>query len=379
MKKVLYLLLILMFSQYNYESDIESKMTQKSSMDPHSPGIGKTGPWSEGWYYRITDHENNRVIACIGGIYLSPETEYEPGIELPGYIAILISTGSGGPLTVYEAFPENIIMYSHGEPVSSNPGYFTPADFEWKAEGFGTITQDYVDLNIPGVVELQADFSNRIPWMYKKHASPEGLLAFLPDLPLHWYVYSLGSETDYEITIFEDDEEIALDGNGYAHQEKNWANSFPGSWIWTQGVNEDNTVQYVLSGGVVDSGSPEKTLWIVGYFSENLQWDFRGSDLGTSFETNFDACSGTFNLTAKNPLHTLIINVKADLNTFNHVAIPTEEGFKSDAVESFEATTTIEAYIHYPFGGLSVIEKLVEKRVLHNASLEFGGDYQCGE
>ena len=58
-------------------------------------------------------------------------------------------------------------------------------------------------------------------------AGPEGWLTHLNILPLHWFVYSIGSKGTYSWT----ESNNSFSGQALAHQEKNWGKSFPPGWV----------------------------------------------------------------------------------------------------------------------------------------------------
>lgn len=344
--------------------------------DPHVP-LGR-GPWFEGWYTRITDVDGDRSLAVIVGSHLPTGQEYEPGGCLPGYIEILFSDGNGASVAVFEAFPECTYALVVGEPVDRSPGLHDGSNFEWVAEGYGSINQDEIDVELPGMARVWAQVSNRVSWSGTfGELGPEGLLAGLP-LPMHWHVHSLGSTAQYEYEAFDEDAGgVLVQSRGYAHQEKNWGNAFPRAWMWVEGISANNESQLVLGGGRLAVGPVEFRPWIVGYHSPSLSWDFSFADLGTVIRTNVDACHGTFEMLARTPTRTLDVHAFAPLESFGSVGIPSMEGFVSDgAIESFSATIEVKAYEHTPWEGLFGRGELVEEQIFTNAVLEFGGDYR---
>lgn len=337
----------------------------------------RKGPWFEGWYTRITDVDGKRSVAVIGASYLPEGMSYCPGLKMPGYLAVLISEGEGDITRVYETFPQNTTFIQWEEPLFENSYFMIPGDFEWSAENYGRITQDMIEINMPGVLDVSVNsFHNPIPWNSIIHGlGPEGLIQFLCLAPVHWYVFSIGSDTDcYRLSIHGDIEYEIFSGMGYVHQEKNWGKAFPPSWIWAEGINHDNTSQFALSGGKLGPGSYLPEAWLVGYRSPCVHWDFRPSIFGTVFESVINACSGYFKLTARNHRRRLVIEATAPVETFSPVSIPTVSGFEPDgAVESFSATVEISAY----WSSLSEREILIDRRFFYNAGLEFGSGFMC--
>lgn len=378
---IIILLLTLLINCYdeNTNNKVQSKNEiidiRKSPMNPHIPP--KNNSWFEGWYYRITDNINSRTIAVVVGSYIPEHVEYIPGKKLQGYLAIIIQE-KNSTMKVYERYLENTYLISNGDYLLKKSNFSSPADFEWRAEGIGYLSQDSVDLNIKDSISLQITGGERIPWnKMVKESGPEGVLNFVPSLPLHWYVYSLGTETEYDIKLY--DNNRTLNGSGFMHQEKNWGVEFPEAWIWSQGVSDNNSSHFSLSGGIVSMTGISITTWLVGYFSDKIKWDFKIIEPGTIFDWDINACEGKFNFIAKTPVRTLKVKAYAPIDSFETISIPTENGFEPGAVESFRSTIEISAYTHDPLFGLFGFENLIERKIFRNAALEFGGDYRCGE
>ena len=340
-----------------------------SSNNPHVPP--GPGPWFEGWYTRVSDINGSRSIAIICASHLPKGETYVPGVFLPGYINILISEGDGSPTLSYTVFPEKTMALVDGRPVVKNPRLGSPADFEWVAEGYGNITEDSVDISIPGVLDIHFKTKNRIPWNERFfEARPEGLLSLLP-LPLNWHIHSLGSDAEYEYTIFGDEGASTTTGAGYAHQEKNWGAGFPVGWVWTQGIAEDNQAHFVATLANVEIGPIGLDAWLAAYRSASIAWDFRFNAPGTVLHIELDACEGTLYLEATDSNRRLTIDAIAPPDTFGDVSIPTQDGFAPESGgESFSATITVSAYD---------ANVLLEERVFYNAALEFGAGYVCRE
>lgn len=344
--------------------------------NPHAPA--GPGPWFEGWYTRISDQDGSRSLAVIVGSHLPEGEEYQPGECLPGYIQILFSEGDGFPVQTYEAFPECTYALIDGKPVDRTQTRNAQSDFEWTGIGYGTITEDTIDLAIPGAARVWARFFQRLSWgSIFGGIGPEGLLGLMP-LPMHWYVYSLGSVAEYEYeTLTGDHIGVLIEGMGYAHQEKNWGTAFPRAWMWLEGIRPENQSHIVSGGGILSIGPMSFRPWILGYHSPSLSWDFNFAKLGTIFEKEIDACKGYFHLIARTPTRTLDITATGPKGSFASIGIPSTEGFVSNgAIESFSATIEVKAYRHGPLTGLFGPGRLVEKQVFTNAVLEFGAEYQ---
>ncbi len=355
-------------------------LTPASENDPHLPD--SPGPWFEGWYTRVTDVGGSRSVAVITASHLPKGVNYVPGMDLPGYVNVLIGEGDGARTLSFTAFPDRTMALVNGEPVSANPVPGTPTHFEWVADGpqaFGTVTEDSVDIRIPDVVEIRIQTANRIPWDVENPlAGPEGFLTSLP-LPLHWYIQSLGSDAEYEYTLYGEGGPETFSGTGYAHLEKNWQKEFPIGWVWAQGIAPGNEAQFVASIAKVDLGNGNIIdPWIVGYRSPGLSWNFQFFIPGQTATTLMDPCAGTFYMKLRDPFRTLIFDASAPPGSFGDVSIPTEDGFITQkGGESFSATVEVTASWHIPLGDLAEVEFPIEQRVFRNAVLEFGNGFVC--
>ncbi len=352
---------------HNWNIINDPDLAPGSSNNPHTPT--GPGPWFEGWYTRVTDIGGSRSIAIIGASSLPKGEYFTPGQYLPGYINILISEGDGKPTLSYSVYPENTMSLIDGIPVSANPKPYSISEFEWIAEGFGIITQDSININIPDVVEVHIQTRNRLPFnVFTPETGPYGTIDLLP-LPLRWWIQSLGSDAQYEYTIHDGGTFETVNGVGYAHLEKNWGTAFPIGWIWAQGIAEDNQAQFVMSTAEVDFGFFSINSWIAAFRSPILQWDFMFNMPEVQVYMEQDACEGYFLFEITDPTRQLIIDASAPPNTFGAVSIPSPEGFTPDSgLESFSATVHVHAYEN----GL-----LLEHQIFSNAALEFGTAFTC--
>jgi hypothetical protein len=333
-------------------------------------------PWHQGWYTRITDKDGTS-IAVIGATQYLPSSSIPQDTYLPGYLAVIVRDQN--QTKIYESFPEKTFFTNNRNLVLDDPTSSSWEEFSWHSTENGvitsTITNTSIAVMIPGGIEVHADLGPRlpynatIPWL-----GPEGLVEFLPIIPLHWFVSSLGSQASYTYTML-DVQGTKVESSGYAHQESNWGTTFPPAWIWSEGINATNSRQFALSGGELTINGTALTTWLVAYHSPIIQWQFRPTLPGTEYITSIDACSGTFSITAKDLLRKLVINATAQPDTFIDVSVPKENDFSPGAVESFAAAVTVKGYIKLPWLG----DVLVDRYQFTNAALEFGAGYMCSE
>lgn len=97
-------------------------------------------------------------------------------------------------------------------------------------------------LDIP--LNFEATTTCSTPWSRSSwvSSSPESWLGYLP-LPLHWHVHSLSSHTSFTLELPSHAKQHLRDheGEGVAHEEKNWANSFPSAHVWCQARSPPST------------------------------------------------------------------------------------------------------------------------------------------
>ncbi|MBW1670597.1 MAG: hypothetical protein JRJ40_04195 [Deltaproteobacteria bacterium] len=328
------------------------------------------GPWFQGWYTRITD-ANGASIAVVGATQYLPGTPIPDYFYLPGYLAVIIC--DHGLTKVYETFPERTAFWNNRTSVLEDPESPYWEEFFWYSEENGVITNEYIDVSIPGGIDVEVSLGPRLPYdSTDPWFGPEGLVEFLPFVPLHWFVYSLGSDATYTYTLL-DEEGDTVSGSGFAHQESNWGVIFPPAWVWAEGINSDNSRQFSLSGGELMLGDTSLTTWFVAYRSPLIKWQFRPTLPGTEYITSIDSCAGSFSIIAKDSFRTLVITAHAPQESFFDVSVPTEDGFVLGAEESFSAEVSIRGYIKWPWFG----DILIDSYQFSGAALEFGAGYMC--
>eukprot|EP01097_Dermamoeba_algensis_P001696 TRINITY_DN1638_c0_g1_i2.p1 TRINITY_DN1638_c0_g1~~TRINITY_DN1638_c0_g1_i2.p1 ORF type:complete len:386 (-),score=66.37 TRINITY_DN1638_c0_g1_i2:77-1234(-) len=352
-----------------------SGVAQCSEYDPHI--FPTHGPWFEGWYTRIIDIQNHRSVAVINAQFIS--TKGVPS----GYAMVAYATNDSA-LQVQEAFPVFETTDCSGASITKNPQLSSPPCFLTRSHN----SQDCaVVMNTtaigPSLAQSQTQFSVRInsrttftatmkdPVLWDKYGfGPEGIAVKVPLLGLYWYVYSLGSRVEYELRV----DNMVWKGVGLAHQEKNWGDQFPSAWIWLQGVSQDQHVHFALAGGPKKLGPVEPKLWLIGYRSPSLTWNFNPQRVGAVYHDVEDPCSGNFTITAEWLNRKLVVRATAPPSSFQNCLYgPTSAGFRPLCLESFVASIDIEAYNTNLSGG----EVLLEKYTLPSSALEFGGKFTC--
>jgi hypothetical protein len=335
-------------------------------------------PWFHGWYTRITDRDGSGSIAVIGASQDLPDESTGRGDgALPGYLAIIIE--QDGAIEIHESFPERTYVETN-RPFTQESGDFADwtenwSEFEWSADGYGHISNESIRVSIPGGVQVTAElarphrWNDRIPWL-----GPEGVVEFFQFVPLHWLVYSLGSYAHYTLERAEE-RGGTTEHTGIAHQEANWGEIFPPAWIWAQAVSPDNSRQIALAGGELAFERATLTTWLAAFHSPTIAWEFRPTIPGTRYTTTMAPCEGTFRLSASDFARALEIEAAAPASSFVDLSIPTAEGFRRGAAESFAATIHAEAFVRVSKDEV----RLIDQFRFTGAALEFGGAYRCDD
>jgi hypothetical protein len=210
----------------------------------------------------------------------------------------------------------------------------------------------------------------RIPWDPKDHG-PEGrwIYALGNLIPLHWYVYSLASPATLKMQFGE----LTATTPGWAHVEKNWGRGFPAYWLWAQVHSAD--VQLVVAGG--DLGFPEGHLKKMAPDSILLMFKSKQTELSWSpldslmhplRIVELDAKRGILRLSVMKQQQRIEVKFEAAVSSFAPVQCPTEDGFRSYSVESFQAKATVHVY-------KGTDSFAIETHELNAAALEFGGQW----
>lgn len=344
--------------------------------DPHLfPAVG---PFMEGWYARMIDFESNHSFGILFGQVLlrreGPHFKYYP----LNMLSFIHSKGDGRSMESFAVYPpsEDIEVTVQGKPVTSDPDFKSPANFEWKAKPYGyfRVNENETRFNFTNVegVSFIGVLGPPQPWG-PDGEGPEGWLDHVPFLPLHWFVYSLGSELINYNWVNDKTGELLRGRQGLVHQEKNWGNSFPPAWIWAEGVDGPSGSSFAVSLGVLGLETFEIPAHLIGYRSSAVTLNFKPTD---SVLTKYiDGCNGSMNATVTGLVHKLEFEIHAPPSTLQTCLLgPTLDGFAPVCVESYIAIATFHVY-KLTLSGY----ELVETWTFNMSALEFGGIYLCQE
>lgn len=422
-----------------------------------------SGTYFNGWFLRSVDVENRSSFCVIfGSLRLKSgdgiATESSAGYT-SHYLGLSYLDAEGKTHTInYFPDPEAVSITSdNGEQPKRWPDRFTDADFRWAVAGVGEVVVNssggHLRFKIPGL-EVAATFGARRPWNKKKpnDSCPEGWLTHTGLLPLHYFVHSFGSDTEYELIP---DGAPPVQGHSLTHFEANYGDVFPTGWVWAQGcsitpmqtqntqsntetdttnsntntkTHVENSARYgvepdidveknekfhsdrkVHSEGHIDSYIHEKTCtairyaalsgkrthfvltggrfvigplttnqWVLAYRSDDIEWDFRTTDLDKVEKHVLSYAEGRLKVTAKSRCGKRImeIDIHAPPDSFGEaIFVPTHAGWSNSpgCVESYAATATLKCYKKE---NKRADMQLIEEVVMPLSALEFGGLFQ---
>jgi hypothetical protein len=330
-----------------------------SLYDPHP--YPAAGPFFEGWYTRIVSDQES-TFGFLFGRVLPAATNLEPPI-----VVSLLRGGSKGSVDAVNCFPASSIVTVKGKAVSHAPDFRSASEFEWRSSAGSIIVDAHMTaVNLScGSVQLSARIGPPRAWG-QGGLGPAGALDALP-LPLHWFVYSLGSRVE-SFEWRDAASNFTEVGTGWAHAEKNWGHAFPPAWTWAQAFEPQRGVAFAWSGGLL---APDIVAHLVGYRNEPAGISLNFHPPSAIGSATVDGCGGTATLRIKDLLAntTLEATVSTRPSSLSTCLLcPSTGGFVPMSVESYDATVHVRAWSH---------GRLVEDIVLRSGALEFGGGYLC--
>lgn len=335
------------------------------------------GPWFEGWYIRITDSQSDSSYALIVASQTHKQELIKNKKSLPGYLAVL-KQEQNTKTESFESFPQETTILNNGLPFDFTQGGQNE-NFQWQATNQGWLTSEGFHLLIPGKIELKGKIKNRKAWdPYSSEWGPEGYGTFLKFIPLHWFVYSLGSEIEYTVKLFNSDgtftEKTSI---GVAHIEKNWGKVFPEAWMWVQGYDAKTESSLALAGGILRLAQIPIKTYLVGFRSLKVEAYFQlGQMFDFEFQDVIDPCRGEFKIRMTNGEHIMILKAKADPKSFASVSIPTKNGYETrGGIESFTTDIDVEIHNNNWVKDFVSVSSLIEKVKFKKAALEFGAAF----
>lgn len=259
---------------------------------------------------------------------------------------------------------------------------FDEGSFSWSGANSDLITWRVQHQDFAFVASTTGRSVHWIP--SEASSTPAGYLANFP-LPIQWHVHSLDTPCLFDLSIRPNKGEARLlkrdtHGTASVHCEKNWAVSFPDSYIWLQARDHDSRTGVCVAGG---SLLPGIQAFLIGYqgtkghahsFSPPTSTSILGFSLGTTaaIEYREDADSKVV-IAVKGWFTSLIITATAPCGTFFPLSAPLRTGHaRGYTVQSFAAEISVQKRQRSSLWGRWV-ETGTQRFAM--GSLEFGGNF----
>ena len=345
--------------------------------NPYNPHVSPTkGPFVEGWYSRILDFESNHSFGILFGRVMSRDKDPFFGrYALNNVVSLFHSRGDDSSMEVFRGSPssDDVKVTSQGKLVTMEPDFKSSASFEWEAKSYGffQVNEQETRFNFTNIngVSFIGILGAPNPWgPYGE--GPEG---WTDEYPLHWYVYSLGSELINYNWVNEQTGEMLRGRQGVVFQQKVWGTTFPLAWVWAQGFHWASRASFALSLGVLGTAGFSKPIHLIGYRSSAITLNFRPSN--SRLRKNINECSGVVSATVTSHTHQLEFEINAPPSSFQAGLLRLNENdFSPVCVETYIASAFFHVYKR-----TQQRYELIESGEFHLAALELGGLYVCQE
>lgn len=176
-------------------------------------GNGKTGPFFEGWYFKLVDADETFRYCIIPGVYLSKN-------PADTHAFIQFMDGVSGE-SIYQPYPYSDFNFSEkGFEVQIGENRFSSHTIH--------VDIDHPDLKVMG----DLNFEGLTPWPVSlRSPGIMGWYGWVPGMECYHGVVSLNHTIQGRLQI--NANQIDFSG-GAGYIEKDWGKSFPKAWIWMQ-------------------------------------------------------------------------------------------------------------------------------------------------
>lgn len=176
-------------------------------------GKHKKTNFFEGWYFKLVNKDESRVLAFIPGIALGEEDKHNHSF-------VQVLDGNNTDYT-YCRYSKNSFSYS-------NTNFKVQIDNNEFSLDKIKLDLVYDNLKITGII----NFKNIIKWKDTLvNPGSMGFYNYLPFMECYAQVCAVDGDTSGELSI--NGETIDFNG-GKVYIEKNWGKSFPTEWLWIQ-------------------------------------------------------------------------------------------------------------------------------------------------
>ena len=176
-------------------------------------GAGKSGPFFEGWYFKLVSADGVHRISVIPGIYLGKD-------HTDDHAFIQLIDGVSGHSDFY--------------PFSLDQFSFQPGKMDLRI-GENHFTRNHIslDLNQPNMrLTGSVDYSSQYPWPVSVFSpGVMGWYAWVPGMECYHGIVSMDHALSGSLTMNGKSLDFTA-GRGY--MEKDWGRAMPSAWIWMQ-------------------------------------------------------------------------------------------------------------------------------------------------
>lgn len=182
----------------------------------------------EGYFWRMTDAANGRVVVALCGVNRSP-------------------TGTWATVAV-AAEPGGFVR-----SIAAPGAWADPASYRVEVPGVLTADEDGLRVDLGPDAKVDASFTDRFRWPLRTAGG--GVFSALPLLGQYWHPHVLDARVSGTATVGDAAADPwRLDG-ARLYAEKNWGRGFPEFWWWGQAQGfDDPDVTVVFTGGVLQFG-----------------------------------------------------------------------------------------------------------------------------
>lgn len=190
------------------------------------------GAEMEGYFWRVTDTSNQRVVVILCGINRHPDGDWAT-------VAVAAEPGR---------FVRSAVL---DDAYAATDSFFVTA-----GSGAITATADRLSVDLGDDVNVDLELSDRVEWPRVLGAG--GVFSVVPYLGQYWQPHVLGGSVSGTVRVGTATWDLAQSA---VYAEKNWGAGFPESWWWGQAQGFDRPdVCVAFSGGVLTAGPLSATV-----------------------------------------------------------------------------------------------------------------------
>ncbi len=180
----------------------------------------------EGYYWRLTDAEQNLAVVALCGICQAPD-------------------GSWATIAL-AAHPDRLLRPHIGEPADADPDRL--------GVRVGTVfvaDEERLTVDLGDSARLEVALHDHQPWPHRIYGGL-GPAHWIPGLGQYWHPHLLGGRAHGELITGKRRVTLA---NARVYAEKNWGSAFPRRWWWGQAHDFDGeNVCVAFAGGELTRG-----------------------------------------------------------------------------------------------------------------------------